>query len=868
VASVDRATAADSLQIVLRSFDDRGDGRVRRGFRWTARVLLAAVALLLPFWNGGASWNALVLAFAVVALAWLAAWPAIPHQPARTAIAWLWVGLGVATALLVVPLPQGLVGLLHPRAVDHAQAAAAALGTDPPHFLPLALAPGDTAMQAALYLVAGTASGLAALVLMGSHGRDSVGTFGSLLLAAALTQGAFWLGAHLPAETTMLPAGLSTRLGQLCFVNANHEAMFLNLGVAVAVGRVVQNPAHGKQLAYGIAAVVLALVIVTTGSRGGMVATCLCVALSVLNVPIAPKTARRDRDREARDARRRALSIAAALALVIALVALPAVEAEFAATDAHRDPKMAPWRILSKVMSGAWLTGMGAGGLPVVAGAQAGLSPYRINFGENLVVDRLLTNGVVVSVVFLAGLAWVLRNLRRRAKGTTTSGPFLVALFTTLAHNLVDFSLEVAGGLVPVLVVGAALERALPPATWMDEAAQNDRRFEYRHRMRILFGSGAAMTVALVMLAASHGTLTREVPALLASTDIAASKALISAHFAHDHHAFYQLGRKLEQAGDLRGALPAFDRAVALRPDSTHARLFRFATLLELGMSARATDELRWLLAHADQERARVLEICSRSQRCEQTLLAALALEPVAAEQVAMQYMQTRPDLAERIAVAVHKAHPQKRYRVDAVRGHLYVSAGHLEPARRIAAELMANSETRNAGYNLEARTLEYSGKWYEAFHLRHEVCERAPADTDACMTAVQDLLAAHQPAQALQYVRARYPKLRANPVTAAKYWYWLGMAQLQLERYDDALESARVAHGLMRDDTPTAMLLADCLLRTGNHGEARDVLDRLHSRLPSDSTVKSMLRQIEAETRPIGYGIGHDVTPPYGIAP
>ncbi|MSP91561.1 MAG: hypothetical protein EXR79_07135 [Myxococcales bacterium] len=816
-----------------------------------ARLTLAGLAVGLPFWQGGASWLAVAVAAGCVGVAWLFAWPAVPHKPPRTRIAWLWLGLGAYSALQVLPLPRGLVALLHPAAVDLADAATRALALAPRAWLPIALTPGDAAFQAAVYLIAGAASALTALVLMGSGGRSAVHRFVNLLLGATVATALLWLLAHVPELESVTSPGLAALARRTTFVNPNHIAGFINLGIALAIGRVVAAPTSGLRFAYGVCATLLAVAVLASTSRGGALALGLTVALTILSIPRPAKSSRADVAAETRDARRRVLSIAFGIGLAGALLALPILEEQFTNGDLAGDPKVAVWRRLADLLGGAWLVGRGEGGIAVVVGMGEGAFPKRTDFAENFVLERLVGAGLPASIVFFAGLLWVFYGLRRRGRGMTSAAPLFIGLTVMLAHNLVDFSLELAGCLVPFLVLGGALERILPPPSALARATDVDRSTDLRITRRILWGSGAALALAGALLAGAHQRQSRDVSVAVGALAGTEAVALVADAFAYDHHAFYLLGRQSLEAGDRPTALLRFDRAVALRPDSIHARLFRFATRLEVGDRARALQDLKWLLRHGEGEGNRVFDVCGRSRLCEPVLLDAIVADPTTSETVARHYFETRPDLVERIAVTLRAKYPDRRFAVEGLRGLLYAKRGLFEPARRISAELLANPATADYGWMLEGHVLGQVGRLYEAFHLFKELCERT-GNYEACTSASMCIVGAKRPREALAFVRSLWPKLRDQPATASLYWQWMAQVQYQLDRFDDALESARVSHGLRRDDVTTTLTLVACLTRTGNHGEARDLLDPLRAHFPDNAEVKRLWAEIEAETRPV----------------
>ncbi len=818
-----------------------------RGSRWASRVLLLLATAMAVLWQGGASIEAMFAITTVTALAWIAAMPTMPHKSPRSRMAWLWIALGLWTAFQLVPLPHAVVALLRPQTVAIVDAGRAALGLPRPNWLPLALATGDAAMQGALYLVAGAMSALAGLVLMGDDSRAVTRNTSLFVLILSLVSGFSWLLGWFTPVSAMLPGSLANALRGLCLVNPNHEAGLLNVGLALALGRVAQGGSTRQQTLYGVIATSLALLVLFVGSRGGYLTLCAVLAMTVFSLPQPPKYLRRDERDKQLSALRRVGSIALVVLVLGALLALPLLEKELLPTSIH-DEKLRLFGHMTQLVRSAWLTGLGPGALPVMAGMDPTFGIYRHDFAENLLLERAIDEGLPLAIAFTVALVLLVRRMVRRWEGVTAVPGMVVAVIALLMANLVDFSLEVAGGLVPMLLLAACAERLLPDAALDRQRSAHT----YRSRRRVLAGTAAAVAIALWLLTIAASSVTRRVPAALAGQSPAVARQLVADHFLHDQHAFYLLGRNLLEKGDLKGGLRALDRAVTLRPDSKHAHLFRFATRVELGVTKGAIADLRWLLKSDPETFKRTLQLCARSSQGEAVLIAAIPELTEQSYAIGFEYERTRADLLERLALTLREKYPTKRFGIEAVRGHLYVKRGMMEPARQIATAMLVDPTTRDQGWALEAMIQAHTGHPLEAFHLFADLCNRQPSDANSCYDAVDSALAAKQARPLLQFLEKHRLAMMESPGRAARYWYGVAAARMMLGDFDEAVQAARTAHGLLPDDLRIALVLASALSQVGQHEEARDLVSHLRDSHPQDPWVLKVWKEVEVELSPL----------------
>ena len=203
---------------------DRGPGEAVMRLRKVGRWALMAALVVGVFWHGGVDHSAVGVVLLLVGVAWATSAFDPPHRAPGSRIGWLWLALGVYTAAQLLPLPRDLVMVLHPYAVEISDKGRGALGLAPLSSLPIALAPGDAAFQAVLYLVAGVLSLTGGATLMHRGGRSDANALLRGIIWVALISGGFWLLAHGRGIGYRMPPEARAVARFLSFRSANHQA--------------------------------------------------------------------------------------------------------------------------------------------------------------------------------------------------------------------------------------------------------------------------------------------------------------------------------------------------------------------------------------------------------------------------------------------------------------------------------------------------------------------------------------------------------------------------------------------------------------------------------------------------------------------
>lgn len=845
-------------------------GRRRQRLRWVARILMLAVPATALAYQGGAHPESVAAVAALLAVVWLFTLPARPHKNPAFIGGWLLILLGAWTALQSLPLPRFLTGLLTPQTLQLWDQGRAALSLPPAPFVAMAIAPGDAALQACVYLVAGTAGVLASTLFMGSQGRLWLRYVTLLLVVLPAVSGLIYLGDAVLIPEGYLPESLRPRLEMVRLINPNHVASVCNLGLAIALGNSVHSRGVTQEVLFGFAALLLASVAVATGSRGGIVVAGGTLLGTILASPTAPAYMRvNPRDRQA-TARLRSAVLAAILLLVVVVLALPIIERELAAPEQlASDPKLGMWMKAWAALPKVAVFGWGPGGVAVQL-SQVVPSPVRFDFIENLLVDRLFASGIVVGLATLVGLAWSTRRGLLRVATMLDGKTFAVAWCAFLVANLVDFSFEVLGPLVLFALIGSAF--GFTGVRTAHEATQAERHVGRGHGRSMAVTGLALLSTAGLLQWRVEGGLNRDIDTVLASLSVEEAAAKAGERFATDEHALYVVARKWLDAKETTKALKALDAAVKLRPSGAQLHLFRFAARLDAGQVEGAAQDLIWLFGADNATVQRAMDVCVRSAKAEALLLEVMPKVPQRSYGLALHFRDSRPDLVERVAVALRKRYPGQVFGVEVMRAELYLQRGALDPAKAIAAALMANEATTDDGWRVQGNILLREGKAYEAHHVFKYLCSKTN-DLVTCRTAIEAARGMGRPQAALEYIRSVAPIFRVGPNWATIWYMHLGAALMAVGDTTEAVDALRNATGLDPRNLDAALLLAQALEREMLFGELSELSNHLSEIFPTHPQVLALAEHVAAASQTIptpgarpGVALPRPPTPAVGL--
>jgi hypothetical protein len=426
--------------------------RPRRRER-VARWLLAAAIVLSALGLGALHTPvlAVVAALAVVATA-LVWWDADPLEPrpAATALVAVSALLIVWTIVQSIPLPRAILAAIASENADVWSRCLSPLREQGPPFTSISLEPIASRVQilrGVTYLVVF----LGALRI--ARRQEGVAFLERTLLASTLAIAGAALvhpvlgarkvfGLYEPGETLGYDAHHIAPL-----LNTNHLAAYVNIGVLLAFGCVIERrEALPRPPALAIV-FLLGATTVWTLSRGGTAA----MLLGVLLVAMLVFGARR----------MRRLRVAAPLALVcvaafggavLLLSAFDDTRAKFARNDLSKVDLVKNAFALVRDFP---LFGVGRGAFEATfPKVRTGSGYWVFTHPENIVVQWITEWGLPVAVVAMVTVAWALRPRTALARSRPPAGAW-AALVAVTIHNLVDFSSEVPGVVVALAVCAA-----------------------------------------------------------------------------------------------------------------------------------------------------------------------------------------------------------------------------------------------------------------------------------------------------------------------------------------------------------------------------------------------------------------------------
>ncbi|HOX43454.1 MAG TPA: tetratricopeptide repeat protein [Myxococcota bacterium] len=509
-----------------------------------------------------------------------------------------------ACLLQVLPLPRALLGLLSPGA---AELTARVLEGTPllGAWRPASLAPPATWLEVMKYLAY-------ALALL-----TAVNYYQDRTRARRLLKAVAWSGflvaltgfVHklFAAETILglYPIGPGTFFFST-FVNPNHLAGLLCLTAPVALGLALSARERPDRALYGFMGVVAGVGVFMTLSRGGMVAFGTAMLFLMAHGAL----------RQSRKLKRVALAqgLAALVLLIAGYLAYDTIMRELRTLGdlegLRAEVKVRVWGSALPLLRDFPALGIGRGAFatafPMVNEVTA---THTFTHPENLAVQAGVEWGPVLGALWLLGLLGVFALALRRARTSFSMAGALAGVFGVFLQNSADFSLEIAGVMMPcVLVLGvltaSPFSHAGPPFEW-----------ETRPRLgrRLAWGL-AGLALALLVLGTWQAGAHALEPATLAVTALQdaapaepcdpsplgqATCELLDSYPA-DYLPHLVLGRAALRARppQVQLAVRHLERAMLLNPANARAHQLAGRALLLAGARDQALGEYRLAARH------------------------------------------------------------------------------------------------------------------------------------------------------------------------------------------------------------------------------------------------------------------------------
>jgi tetratricopeptide (TPR) repeat protein len=451
----------------------------------------------------------------------------------------------------------------------------------------MSLDPPETKVELAK---AGAAAAVAFAALVLSAGRRLRLAAPVLVAVAGLATLAVGLGHRAAFESNIYGMfGTVSGVPVGPFINPNHEAELLELAAFTALALAYAATTRDRRRAWKAVAAFLAAGALSTFSRGSVLALG-AGALTWLLFPIQS-------DEDAPRPRNRLVAILLGLVVVAGLTISLGGEdvlGEILATRPGSEAKFRIWLDALKIVP-AHPLGIGLGAFARVFPAYQTVSlGWWCEFLENQPLGLLIEAGIPGALLVAGAVALTVRHLAKRARRDRVEAALCAAMVAVLAHNLVDFGLEVPGILFPFLaILGATMGRQIVAT----EAP-------VPRRAAVVY-AGAAAVVTLVGIALLLSPTGRDFDALLRAPTAADRPALVHAALAaHPTDNQYALLAATMEPLQTTGGGPSprllgLNRALRLCPNCTAGHREVARNLWRLGRRNQALLEWRTVVTLA-----------------------------------------------------------------------------------------------------------------------------------------------------------------------------------------------------------------------------------------------------------------------------
>lgn len=275
------------------------------------------------------------------------------------------------------------------------------------------------------------------------------------------------------------------------FINRHHFAGYMELAVAMPLALLLSGALETyKRPLYAFAAVVMAMSLMATNSRGGIIS--LGAEIFVLLVAASFEWGGRKRKSERRERRVRAalvrLGLAGAVVIVLIggalLISGPEVFTRFLGSPIAEDPTTGRahfWSVTLDVIKAYPVVGSGLGSFGAIYpryDTRNGI--YRLEQAHNDYLQTLSDAGLIGAVL---GVAFIVILFRRGVARRETHDPFrravttgaLAGCFAVLVHSFFDFTLHTTANALLFLILAAIATQDTRINTTY-EARQRDRQ--------------------------------------------------------------------------------------------------------------------------------------------------------------------------------------------------------------------------------------------------------------------------------------------------------------------------------------------------------------------------------------------------------
>lgn len=274
------------------------------------------------------------------------------------------------------------------------------------------------------------------------------------------------------------------------FMNRHHFAGYMELVIAIPLGLLLSGAVESyKRPLYAFAAVVMAMSLVVTNSRGGIIA----LGAEIFFVLVIASFGRKKEKDEPRSQRVRAAILRTALAFVLVIVSLggalliggQGIFQRFLGTPVAEDPTTGRshfWRVTLDVIKEYPFLGSGLGSFGVIyTRYDTRNGEYRLEQAHNDYLQTLSDGGIIggllgiAFVVILFRKGFARRETHDKFRGGVTTGA-LAGCFAVLVHSFFDFTLHTTANALLFLILAAIATQ--------DSRVNTTHQYQRRRRRR------------------------------------------------------------------------------------------------------------------------------------------------------------------------------------------------------------------------------------------------------------------------------------------------------------------------------------------------------------------------------------------------
>jgi tetratricopeptide (TPR) repeat protein len=466
---------------------------------------------------------------------------------------------------------------------------------------------------------------------------------------------------------------------------------------------------------------------------------------------------------------------------------------------------------------------------------------YRswIQFIENQPLGLLIEGGIPGAVLTAATLVVVVRQFLRHSRGDRVEASLVAGLVAVMAHNLVDFGLEVPGVLLPFCaLLGAVFGRQ---ATVSSDGLA-------RRRSVVTFAAVAVASIAVGIVLLTRPA-TRDFDALLRNALPAGAPSLArAASTAHPTDHAYALVEARLQPKNLASAatrMRMINRAITLCPLCADGHAQAARELWHLGRRQQALLEWRSVLKLAPTQLRGVFDELLRS-RANPTELASLGTDENLLELSQHMLGAGMVDTA-RLVMAQSNDRGADFHLVEA---QIALKAGDLPAARAASQRALAAAPQDPRAALMAAEVETRANDFGRAEEALRAGLRGAPTDVDlnrkllALLMQTDRWQATDKALAGLReaLVQSGAPMAEANVATAR-------IAE-QRGQYHRAVVEYQAALAQAPNDAGLALLLGRAAEQAGSIATARDAYNSALKQAPDNAEARAALERIRRDKK------------------